>query len=402
MKYDFESMIDRHAKDALAIDAVGAFPGIAPEKPGEGYDFIPMWVADMNFATAPAVTAALKERISHPLYGYFSPTDQYYNSIIKWQEIRYEVTGLTADVIGYENGVHGCVCSCVELFSRPGEAIFLHSPFYMGFSSDIQGLGRTPVYSELKKDENGVYRIDFEDMEKKIKESNCHLAIMCSPHNPAGRVWERRELEKSVEIFERNGVLIVSDEIWADITYTGQQHIPTQMVSDWARENTIAIYAPSKTFNLAGMIGSYHIVYNKSLRDRLEHYSGNTHYNDQNVLSMHALIGAYSEEGAEWMEELLQVLEKNTAYISDYMNSIEGISCTKPQGTYMIFADCTEYCSANKIEIQELLNKGYKVGVGWQPGMVFGGPRHIRLNGALPFERVKEACDRLDKYVFNA
>lgn len=401
MKYDFTSIIDRKGKDATAFDGAGKWPGVAPEKPKDGFDFIPMWVADMNFATAPSVTRALQERIAHPLYGYYMPTDAYFQSIIRWQEMHHKVTGLTPDVIGYENGVHGCVTSCVEALSRPGEPIFLHTPFYMGFSMDIQELGRVAVYSELKKDAQGVYRMDYEDMDAKLKESHCHLAIMCSPHNPCGRVWERWELEKAMDVFERNEVIVISDEIWADLTYTGHQHIPTQMVNDWAKEHTVAIYAPSKTFNLAGMIGSYHIIYNSYLRDRVCHYAGHTHYNDQNVLSMHALIGAYSEEGAEWTEELKQVLEKNCAYLSKFLNNVSGLSATNPEGTYMIFTDCSEWLDQHDKTIHELLQSGWDVGVGWQPGHVFGGPTHIRLNAALPFSKLLEACDRLDKYVFH-
>ena len=399
MKYDFESIIDRGGTGALAIEGAGLYADMAPEKPEQGFDFIPMWVADMSFATAPAVTEALMNRIGHPLYGYYLPKEAYFDSIIRWQEKHHKVDGLTREAIGYENGVHGCISTCVETFTRPTEPVFLHSPFYLGFSFDIQGLGRTPVYSELKKDEDGIYRIDFADMEEKIKESNCHCAIMCSPHNPMGRVWEAWELEKCMEIFERYQVLVISDEIWADITYSGYRHIPSQSVNEWAKQNTIAIYAPSKTFNLAGLIGSYHIIYNKALRDKVNHYAAATHYNEQNVLSMEALIGAYSEEGAKWAKELCLVLEKNTTYISDYLNS-KGVRATKPQGTYMVFADCTEYCKNNNIRIDELLKKGYKVGVGWQPGKSFGGDCHIRLNGALPFSRVKEAINRLENYVF--
>ncbi len=402
MKYDFESIIDRHGKDALAFDGVGSRPGIAPGKPDEGFDFIPMWVADMNFGTAPSVTKALEARIKHPLYGYFVPEKAYFDSIIKWQMDHHKVTGLTAEAIGYENGVHGCVTSCVQTLSHPGEAVFLHTPFYMGFSMDIQGLGRVPVYSELKKDANGLYRMDFQDMDAKLKESHCHLAILCSPHNPTGRVWERWELEKAMEIFKKNEVVVISDEIWADITYTGHQHIPTQSVSEWAKQHTVAVYAPSKTFNLAGMIGSYHVIYNKYLRDRVNFYADCTHYNTQNVLSMHALLGAYSEEGTAWTKELLQVLEENTRYLSAFLNRIDGISATCPEGTYMIFADCTEYCARKGITIDALLEAGWKVGVGWQPGKAFGGACHIRLNAALPLERVKEACNRLSKYVFSA
>lgn len=403
MKYDFTSIIDRRGMDATAVDGIGKRVwGNEPGAPREGFDAIPMWVADMNFATAPAVTRALRERIGHPLYGYFAPRPAYAASIIRWQQTHHHVSHLTEADIGYENGVHGCVTSCVQTLSQPGEAVFLHTPYYLGFSADVEGLGRVPVRSELKKDENGVYRMDFADMDAKLKASRCHLAILCSPHNPTGRVWERWELEKAMEVFERNQVLVISDEIWADITYLGHQHIPTQSVSPWARQHTVAVYAPSKTFNLAGMIGSYHIIYNEYLRDRISRYAAGTHYNEQNVLSMHALIGAYSDEGAAWVEQLRQVLEGNCRYVSRYLNSVPGVSATDPEGTYMIFADCTAWCEEHGKTIDDLLRAGWDVGVGWQDGRPFGGPCHIRLNVASPFSRMVEACDRLDKYVFGA
>lgn len=399
MKYDFTSIIDRCGKDATAVDRIGhKVWGNEPDAPKEGFDSIPMWVADMNFATSPSITKALQERISHPLYGYFFETDAYFDSIIRWQERRHKVTGLKRENIGYENGVHGCVSTVVDKLTNPGDKVLLHSPFYIGFSGDIEYIGRNSVFSELKKDENGIYRMDFEDMERKIKENHIHLAVMCSPHNPAGRVWERWELEKAMEIFERNHCYVVSDEIWADLTYTGHQHIPTQMVSEWAREHTVAVYAPSKTFNLAGLIGSYHIIYNSYLKNRM----GIDHYNSQNVLSMHALIGGYSDEGYEWCDELRTVLEENCRYTCEYIQkNFDGVEVTMPQGTYMIFIDCTKFCERTGRSLDEVIKAGWDVGVGWQDGRRFGSPCHIRMNLASPLSRIKEACDRLDQYVFH-
>lgn len=398
MKFDFTSLIDRHGKDSAAVDGIGRKVwGSEPAAPKEGFDSIPMWVADMNFETSPSVTRALQERISHPLYGYYMETDEYFDSIIRWQEKRHKVTGLKREHIGYENGVHGCVSSFVEKFSNPGDPVFLHSPFYMGFAGDIESIGRRSVFSELKKDDNGVYRMDFDDMDKKIRENHVHVAIMCSPHNPTGRVWERWELEKAVEVFEKNDCFVISDEIWADLTYTGHQHIPTQMVSQWAKENTVAVYAPSKTFNLAGLIGSYHIIYNSYLRDHI----GFSHYNSQNVLSMHALIGAYNEEGYEWTDELRAVLEENCRYACEYIQkNCDGVEVTMPEGTYMIFIDCTKYCERTGKTIDDVIKAGWDVGVGWQDGRLFRGACHIRMNLASPCSRIKEACERLGKYVF--
>ena len=404
MKYDFTSIIDRRGKDALAVENIGHKTwGNEPDAPKEGFDPIPMWVADMNFATCPSVPAAIIERAKHPLYGYFSASDVYYEKIIQWQTERNGFRDLKREYIGYENGVHGCVTSAVQTLTAPGDKVLLHSPTYVGFAADVEYLGRTSVYSPLKKDENGIWRMDYEDMDAKLKANNIHLAIFCSPHNPAGRVWERWELEKAMEVFEANQCFVISDEIWADITYTGHQHTPTLMVNDWAREHTVAVYAPSKTFNLAGLIGSYHIIYNKYLRDRVTAHGDATHYNEMNVLSMHALIGAYSDEGREWVSELLQVLEGNCKYACDHIRQhYDGVDVSMPQGTYMLFLDLTDYCRRTGKTLDQVIKAGWDVGVAWQDGRAFHGPCHIRMNLASPLSRIQEAFDRLDKYVFNA
>lgn len=404
MQFDFTSLIDRRGKDSTAVEGIGRkIWGNEPDAPKESFDPIPMWVADMNFATCPAIPAAMIERAKHPLYGYFFPSDAYYNAIIGWQTERNGFRDLKREYIGYENGVHGCVTSAVQTLTAPGDKVLLHSPTYVGFAADVEYLGRTSVYSPLKKDENGIWRMDYEDMDAKLKANNIHLAIFCSPHNPAGRVWERWELEKAMEVFEANQCFVISDEIWADITYTGHQHTPTLMVNDWAREHTVAVYAPSKTFNLAGLIGSYHIIYNKYLRDRVTAHGDATHYNEMNVLSMHALIGAYSDEGREWVSELLQVLEGNCKYACDHIRQhYDGVDVSMPQGTYMLFLDLTDYCRRTGKTLDQVIKAGWDAGVAWQDGRAFHGPCHIRMNLASPLSRIQEAFHRLDKYVFNA
>ena len=404
MKYDFTSMIDRRGHDAVAVEGIGGrFWGNEPAAPREGFDAIPMWVADMNFATVPTIPEAIIERAKHPLYGYFAPRDEYFDSIIRWQERRNGVRGLEREHIGYENGVLGGVVSALNAVCSKGDAVLLHSPTYIGFTGSLGNNGYKMVHSELVRDENGVWRMDFEDMERKIRENRIHAAVFCSPHNPTGRVWERWEIERFMALCEKYDVFVVSDEIWSDIILSGSKHIPTQSVSEDARNRTVALYAPSKTFNLAGLIGSYHIIYGRWLRERVEKESSLPHYNDMNVLSMHALIGAYRPEGYEWLDELLEVIGGNVDYACTYINErFEGVSVSKPQGTYMLFLDCAEWCAAHDKSLDELIKAGWDVGVAWQDGRAFFGKSHIRMNLALPLERVKEAFSRLDKYVFNA
>lgn len=403
MKYDFTSIMDRHGKDALAVDGLGGAPGFRPEPPKEGYDLIPMWVADMNFATVPAIPEAIIRRAQHPAYGYYDVPDEYYEAILNWQRTRNGVEGLTKECIGYENGVLGGLMSAMSVYCSQGDKVLVHSPTYVGFTKSMENAGYTLVHSPLVQDEQGVWRMDFEDMEQKLKENSIHAAIFCSPHNPTGRVWERWELEKAMELFKKYDVMVVSDEIWSDLTLQGHKHIPTQSISEDARQRTVAMYAPSKTFNLAGLVGSYHIIYNKALRDRVEKQSSLCHYNTMNVLSMHALIAAYSEEGQEWLEELREVLTGNARWACDYIREhFEGVELADPEGTYMLFLDCTRWCQTHGKTIEELLQAGYDVGVAWQDGTKFHGPCHIRMNLALPLSQVQKAFHRLDELVFNA
>lgn len=402
MKYDFTSIMDRVGKDAIAVEALGQMK-MAPKPPKDGFDIIPMWVADMNFPTVPTIPEAIIERAKHPAYGYFSPRKEYYDAIIQWQKKRNGITDLTPECIGYENGVLGGVISALNVYCSRGDNVLVHKPTYIGFTNSLTNNGYHIVHSELVKDENGVWRMDFEDMEKKIVEHNIHATIFCSPHNPCGRVWERWEIEKAMEIYKKHDVMVISDEIWSDIITTGHKHIPTQSVSEDAKMRTVALYAPSKTFNLAGLIGSYHIIYNQHLRDRVEKESNLGHYNSMNVLSMHALIGAYKPEGYEWVEELREVITGNIDYACNYIKDhFEGVSVARPEGTYMLFVDCSEWCEKLGKTIEDVEKAAWDVGVACQDGRMFHGPCHLRINLALPLSRVQEAFDRLDKYVFNA
>lgn len=402
MKYDFTTIIDRKGKDAIAIDAVGKLPGFAPEAPKEGFDLIPMWVADMNFPTAPSICDAIVERTKHPLFGYFDPSEEYYNSIINWQEVRNGVKGLKKEHIGYENGVLGGVISTLTAFANPGDAVLLHSPTYIGFTNCINDNGFKIVHSPLIKDENGVWRMDYDDMDRKIKENDIKVAVFCNPHNPCGRVWERWELEKAMEVYAANDCVVISDEIWSDIIMKGHKHIPLQAVNEDARQRTVALYAPSKTFNLAGLVGSYHIIYNEALRNKVREKSAKSHYNSMNVLSMHALIGAYKPEGQDWVDELCQVVGQNIDFACVYIyENFNGVEFCKPEGTYMLFVDCSKWCKKHGKTIEELEKACWDIGVACQDGEMFNGPYCLRFNLALPFKRVEEAFRRLNEYVFN-
>ena len=396
MKYDFTTVLDRRGRDSIAADVIPWDVQV-----DEGFDTIPMWVADMAFPVAPPVLDAMRRRLDFPSLGYYAMSEEYFDSILSWQRRRHGVEGLARENIGYENGVLGGVAAAVQAFTAPGEKILVHSPTYVGFTHTVENLGRVLVHSPLRRDAEGVWRMDFADMEAKIEEHHIHLAIFCSPHNPAGRVWEREELEQVMALFQKHSCLVISDEIWSDIIMPGYRHIPTQSVSADARQRTIAFYAPSKTFSLAGLVGSYHIVYNRYLRERLVRQSEQSHYNSCNVLSMHALVGAYSPEGEAWCEEMIRTVDGNFAYACGFIKeNFPGVRLMRPQGTYMLFLDCHDWCAANGVSIGELQRRAVRAGVIWQNGEDFVWPETIRMNLALPLSRLEEAMERLKAYAF--
>ncbi len=402
MYYDFQTMPDRRGKDAIALDMIGKPGGFAPAGPKDGFSAIPMWVADMNFLACPAIQEAVIRRTEHPAFGYFEASDAYYDSIINWHRLRNGVEGLEKKHIGYENGVLGGVISTLNVLCSKGDPVLVQSPTYVGFTHVLENNGYEIVHNPMFRDERGVWRIDYEDLERKIVEHHIHATIFCSPHNPCGRVWEHWEIEAAMVIFRKHDVWVVSDEIWSDLTLAGHKHIPTQSVSPWAREHTAALYAPSKTFNLAGLIGSYHVIYNDWLRDRQAKEASLCAYNSMNVLSMHALIGAYSEAGQRWVDELREVLTENIAFACHFIRErFQGVSLMQPEGTYMLFLHCEDWCRAHGKTMDELQKLGTDVGVAWQDGGMFLDPWGIRMNLALPRHVVEEAFRRLDKYVFN-
>ena len=323
MQYDFDTILDRRGRDALALDMI-PYDGVEPK---EGFSRIPMWVADMSFPTAPPVLEAIRARLDHPNFGYFQLSDAYFDSIIRWQQVRHGVTGLERQHIGYENGVLGGVSSVVQALTCPGEPILVHSPTYVGFTHTLERLGRPIIHTPLTQDAEGIWRMDY-----------------------AG---------------------------------------------------TVAFYAPTKTFSLAGLIGSYHIIYNDRLRCRIQRQGNLSGYNDCNVLSMHALTGAYSDEGMAWVDQLCAVLDRNLRYIRDFLQSrYPGVTMMLPQGTYMLFVNCGAWCRSHGITPNDLRRRGVEHGVIWQNGAGFGDGDCIRINAALPHSLVREAMDRLEKYVF--
>lgn len=395
MRFDFDTMLDRHGKDAMAVESLGMPGGFAPGAPKPGYDAIPMWVADMNFPTAPSITRAIIERAEHPAFGYFMPSKDYFDAIIGWHERRHGVTGIEPQHIGYQNGVLGGLASACAAFTSPGDKVLVNSPTYIGFKGTIKRCGRQLEYSPLVRDDGGVWRMDYEDMAQRIERNGISLVVLCSPYNPCGRVWERAELERAAQVFAERDVVVVADEIWSDLVWGDNVHIPFHTVSDDARMRTITLNAPSKTFNLAGLVGSYDITFNPRLRERLYAQGASTHYNSLNVLSMHALIGGYSEEGEAWLEELRQVLGANLNAACDFIDATEGLEAFRPEGTYMIFVDCTRWCETHGTPLDDLLRALWDVGVTVQDGRMFNGPCHIRMNVAIPPAKLAEALERM-------
>ncbi len=390
-KQYFDKVWDRWGKDAIKWDLTKM-----PDSPFytevDKEDVIPMWVADMDFATAPSVVEALKERVDHPLYGYFMLPDRYIEAVKSWQEDRFGVSGLKRENIMYQNSVLGGIATFVYAYSQPGDNILVNQATYTGFQGTVKNAGRFLVYSELKKDEEGIYRLDLADMEEKIIKNNISLYIFCSPHNPTGRVWTKEELQSVVDLCEKHNVFILSDEIWADfLVEEGKKHIPIQSISDVAKKIAIGLYAPSKTFNLAGLVGAYSVIHCPVMNQKITKMAGSSHYNMLNVFSVHALIGAY-EGGAEYVDVMNKYIRENQKELYNFFtNECKGISTHLPEGTYLLWVDIKD----TGIDMDTALTKLKQAGIIVNDGRTFHGQTHLRFNLACPNIYVKKVIEKM-------
>jgi cystathionine beta-lyase len=401
-KYDFTTVTDRTGLDSVKWETIP----IPNAEVQPGFSHIPMWVADMDFPTAPCVISAMQSRIAgSPSFGYFDlGKTGFYDAIIKWQSERrgMKMTEADKEAITYENSVLGGVSNVIRTYTNEGDPVLLHSPTYIGFTGTVNAARRRIVLSELKQDEEGTYRMDFEDMEKKIVDENIKVAIFCNPHNPTGRAWSKEEIQAFVELCVKHDVHIIADEIWADFIVGDTPFTPTQSVSELAKMKVASMSACTKTFNLAGLVGAYSIIYDKETRDACRALAAQTHYNSPNILSVYALVGAYNE-GAGYVDELIKVIKSNMDHAYKVMQSWGGlVKSQKPQGTYVMFLDWTEFCEKRGKTMDEVLQKCVSVGAIIQDGRPFHGPCHARVNFACPHSSVVEAFDRITKYVINA
>ena len=319
--------------------------------------------------------------------------------ICNYLERRFQVSYNYVDECMVTVGGSEAIDIALRAMLDPGDEVLIPQPSYVSYPPCTILAGGVPVPIPLK--EENQFKLTRQELLDAITEKT-KVLIMPFPNNPTGAIMEREDLEAIAEVIIKHDLYVISDEIWSDLYLADNHHIPTQSVSEDAKMRTIAFYAPSKTFNLAGLIGSYHIIYNPWLRDRIRKESSLSHYNSMNVLSMYALIGAYEPEGWEWLEELKEVLTQNVDYAVNFIeNNWKGVSVSKPQATYMLFIDCEEWCKVHGETMDDVEKAGLEVGVLWQDGRAFHGEYCIRMNLALPFARVQEAFERLDEYVFN-
>ena len=389
MKYNFDEVIDRKNTDSMKWSASYL------ERHFGSADCVPLWVADMDFRTAQPVIDAVTERAGHGIYGYALAGDEFYEAVIKWQKRRngWEVK---KEWIVFSPGVVPALWHIVRTFCSPGEKVILQSPVYYPFYKVIEDNGCQVINNRLINN-GGRYEMNFEELERQAEDSSVKMMILCSPHNPVGRVWTKEELRRVSEICFANDVLLVSDEIHSDLVFRPNVHTPAASLSEELMMNTITCMAPSKTFNLAGVQVSDVIVPDRRLRRRLAGSLKSAGVMP-NVFGLAAQTAAYNE-GEEWLEQLLEYLAGNLDVMENFITSeLPEVKFRRPEGTYLAWLDFSGYGFTTE-ELQNRMKN--KAGVALDDGYIFGdgGEPCQRINFACPRSVLIKAMERLRKGV---
>lgn len=390
MKYDFDKVIDRTGTSCEKHSFM--------RENGLSEDTLGMWVADMDFETAPEVKAKIEEVAAHGIYGYTGKKEEYYEAVIRWFEERFDWK-IRKKWILTTPGVVFALATAVRAYTEEQDAILIQRPVYYPFSRVVEQNGRRLVNSPLLL-RDGKYVMDYEDMERKIVEQQVKLFILCSPHNPVSRVWTREELLRAAEICMRHNVIMLVDEIHCDFVLPGYHHTSFATLSEEVAEHAVICTAPSKTFNLAGLQLSNIVIQNTELREKFVRELTKTAYYGANIFGQMACQAAY-EKGGDWLEELLLYLKGNVDYIRDYLAKyLPKVHLIEPEGTYLLWMDFRDYGYApGKLQDKML----HEAGLWLDEGMMFGeeGAGFMRINIASPRSVVREAMERM-KRVFGA
>lgn len=394
--YNFDKIINRKGTNCLKYD-------YAVER-GKPADVLPLWVADMDFTVSEEITKSLHAAVDHGIYGYTQPKDAYYNAITNWMEKNHNWK-TKREWIMKTPGVVFALGAAVKAFTKPGDAVLIQNPVYYPFTNIIRDNDRrvidnTLVYEKRVTEGKSQYSIDYEDFERKIVQENIKLFILCNPHNPVGRVWNREELQYLGEICLRHHVIVVSDEIHNDFVYPGFEHTVFANVDPRFAEFTVTCTAPSKTFNLAGLQISNIFISNETLREAFQKEIDKTGYDEPNALGAVACEAAY-RGGQEWLDQLRAYLLENLNFLRTYLQEkIPQIHLVEPEGTYLVWLDCSELGISGK-ELDQFIVE--KAGLWLDGGAMFGpsGSDFQRVNIACPRATLELALDKLNAAVDN-
>lgn len=353
-------------------------------------DVLPMWVADMDFKAPEAVNQAIRERAEHGIYGYTIVDEHIENAIIHWNKKRH-AWDIDRSWITYSPGVVTSLLLTIQAFTKPNDSILIQTPVYPPFANSITSHERKVVTNSLIEKDH-YYTIDFEDFEQKLTQ-DVKAFILCSPHNPVGRVWKKEELQKMAELCVKHDVLIISDEIHCDLIFSGQKHIPIASISDEISHQTITCMSPSKTFNLAGLQASYIVTEDPIKRDIISDHFNNQGLSQLNTIGNIALEAAY-KYGEEWLDELLQVLQSHKNYVVHELESKTSLKVTHTEGTYLLWIDCSSL-HLDSEKLQEFMIKQARVGL--NVGISYGaeGTSYVRINIACPRQTLVEGIQRI-------
>lgn len=383
MNLNFDALIQRKNTNCSKYDGLAASFGRT--------DLLPMWIADMDFPVPEEVTAAVKQRAEHPVYGYNVFPEGYYEAFAAWEKKRHDWT-VDPKWVCHTPGVLTALATAILTFTEPGDPVLIQPPVYFPFRSTIEALGRTVLDNQLIY-QDGRFTMDFADLE--VKAAQAKLFVFCSPHNPSGRVWLPEELERVEAICRKNDLRVFSDEIHSDIVYAPHRHIVFAQLSDWSREHSVVAMAPSKTFNLAGLEMSHITIANQEMREKFQYFLRfGLHVANGNSYGIPAAQAAY-EHGEAWYQALLTYLEGNLDYLEQALAAqVPQIRLVRPEATYIPLLDLSALGMTNPEMVEFMIQK---VGAALNAGSTFGpgGERFMRINVATQRVRLEEFILRL-------